>query len=101
MRKKYKSFEYIIKGSFVRVHKLISSSFACCSRNFFEIFSEYLMLVIFPPIEIQDISFKQNNGNKNWLSIGMLATKNNPNDIKVNIRDVFETIPDNVTEEDF
>ena len=42
-----------------------------------------------------------NNGNKNWLSIGMLATKNNPNDIKVNIRDVFETIPDNVTEEDF
>ena len=33
--------------------------------------------------------------------MGMLATKNNPNDIKVNIRDVFETIPDNVTEEDF
>ena len=29
------------------------------------------------------------------------STKNNPNDIKVNIRDVFETIPDNVTEEDF
>ena len=44
---------------------------------------------------------KDNNGNKNWLSMGMLATKNNPNDIKVNIRDVFETIPDNVTEEDF
>ena len=42
-----------------------------------------------------------NNGDKNWLSMGMLATKNNPNDIKVNIRDVFETIPDNVTEEDF
>lgn len=42
-----------------------------------------------------------NNGNKDWLSMGMLATKNNPNDIKVNIRDVFETIPDNVTEEDF
>ena len=42
-----------------------------------------------------------NNGNKNWLSMGMLTTKNNPNDIKVNIRDVFETIPDNVTEEDF
>lgn len=33
--------------------------------------------------------------------MGMLATKNNPNDIKVNIRDVFEIIPDNVTEEDF
>ena len=44
---------------------------------------------------------KDNNENENWLSIGMLATKNNPNDIKVNIRDVFETIPDNVTEEDF
>ena len=44
---------------------------------------------------------KNNNGEKNWLSMGMLVTKNNPNDIKVNIRDVFETIPDNVTEEDF
>lgn len=44
---------------------------------------------------------KDNNENENWLSMGMLATKNNPNDIKVNIRDVFETIPDNVTEEDF
>ena len=44
---------------------------------------------------------KDNNGNENWLSMGMLATKNNPNDIKLNIRDVFETIPDNVTEEDF
>lgn len=33
--------------------------------------------------------------------MGMLATKNNLNDIKVNIRDVFETIPDNVTKEDF
>ena len=42
-----------------------------------------------------------NNGAKNWLSMGMFTTKNNPNDIKVNIRDVFETIPDNVTEEDF
>ena len=44
---------------------------------------------------------KDNNRHNNWLSMGMLATKNNPNDIKVNIRDVFETIPDNVTEEDF
>ena len=33
--------------------------------------------------------------------MGMFATKNNPNDIKVNIRDLFEVIPDNVTEEDF
>ena len=44
---------------------------------------------------------KDNNGDKNWLSMGMLATKSNSNDIKINIRDVFETIPDNVTEEDF
>ncbi len=44
---------------------------------------------------------ENNNGNKNWLSMGMLATKNYPNDIKVNIRDVFETIPNNVNEEDF
>ena len=43
---------------------------------------------------------ENNNGDKNWLSMGMLTTKNNPNDIKVNIRDVFETIPDNITEED-
>ena len=33
--------------------------------------------------------------------MGMLATMNHPNDIKVNIIDVFETIPDNVTEENF
>ena len=44
---------------------------------------------------------KDNNENEKWLSMGMLAIKNNPNDIKVNIRDVFETIPDNVTEEYF
>ena len=44
---------------------------------------------------------KDNNGDKNWLSMGMLVTKNNPNDIKGNIRDVFETMPDNVNEEDF
>ena len=41
-----------------------------------------------------------NNGNENWVSMGMLATKNTPNDIKVNIRDVFETIPDNVIVKD-
>ena len=44
---------------------------------------------------------ENNNGDNNWLSMGMLATKNTPNDIKVSIRDVFETIPDNVTQEDF
>ncbi len=37
-----------------------------------------------------------NNGNENWVSMGMFATKNNPNDMKVNIRDVFETIPDDI-----
>lgn len=42
-----------------------------------------------------------NNDNNNWIAMGMFATKNNPNDIKVNIRDVFETIPDKVTEENF
>ena len=44
---------------------------------------------------------KDYNGDKNWVSMGLLATNNNPNDIKVNIRDIFETIPDYVTEEDF
>ena len=44
---------------------------------------------------------ENNNGDKNWLAMGMFTTMNNPNDIKVNIRDVFETIPDNVTEENF
>ena len=59
------------------------------------------------PLQINEVPIRvfplqdNNNGDKNWLSIGMLATKNNSNDIKVNIRDVFETIPDNVTEEDF
>lgn len=52
------------------------------------------------PIRIFPLQ-KDNNGDKDWVSMGMLATKNNPNDIKVNIRDVFKTIPDNVTEEDF
>ena len=52
------------------------------------------------PIKVFPLQ-ENNNGDNNWLSMGMLATKNNPNDIKVNIRDVFETIPDNVTEENF
>ena len=52
------------------------------------------------PIRIFPLQ-KDNNGNKDWVSMGMLATMNWPNDIKVNIRDVFETIPDNITEEDF
>ena len=52
------------------------------------------------PIRIFPLQ-ENNNGNENWVSMGMFATKNYPNDIKVNIRDVFETIPDNVNEEDF
>ena len=52
------------------------------------------------PIRIFPLQ-KDNNGDKDWVSMGMLATKNHSNDIKVNIRDVFETIPDNVTEENF
>ena len=44
---------------------------------------------------------KNNNENNNWVAMGMFVTKNSPNDIKVNIKDVFETIPDNVTEENF
>ena len=44
---------------------------------------------------------KNNNGDNNWVAMGMFATKNSPNDIKVNIKDVFETIPDNVTKKDF
>ena len=44
---------------------------------------------------------KHNNGNETFVSMGMFTTMNNPNDIKVNVRDVFETIPDNVTEENF
>ena len=59
------------------------------------------------PLQINEVPIRvfplqdNSNGDKNWLSMGMFATKNNPNDIKVNIRDIFETIPDNVTEEDF
>ena len=52
------------------------------------------------PIRIFPLQ-KDNNGNENWVAMGMFATKNTPNDIKVNIKDIFETIPDNVTEEDF
>ena len=44
---------------------------------------------------------ENNNVDNNWVSMVMFATQNNPNDIKVNIRDVFETIPDNVNENNF
>ena len=76
--------------------------------NFYKgtLYKETEKLDMFPlqknevPIRIFPLQ-ENNNGNKNWVSMGMLATKNNPNDIKVNIRDVFETIPDNVNEGDF
>lgn len=41
-----------------------------------------------------------NNADETWVSMGMITTKNNPNDIKVNIRDVFETIPNEITKDD-
>ena len=45
---------------------------------------------------------KDNNGDKNWLSMGMLVTKENTLDVKVdNLRDLFECIPQEVTEDDF
>ncbi len=76
--------------------------------NFYKgtLYKETEKLDMFPlqknevPIRIFPLQ-ENNNGNENWVSMGMIATKNNPNDIKVNIRDVFETIPDNVNEEDF
>ena len=76
--------------------------------NFYKgtLYKETEKLDMFPlqknevPIRIFSLQ-ENNNGDKDYVSMGMFATKNNPNDIKVNIRDVFETIPDNVNEEDF
>ena len=39
------------------------------------------------------------NGNEDWVSIGMLTTRPVPNDIKVNIRDVFEKMPPKVSKD--
>ena len=52
-------------------------------------------------VPIRMFPLQKNNNDNNWIAMGMFATKNSPNDIKVNIKDVFETMPDNVTEEDF
>lgn len=76
--------------------------------NFYKgtLYKETEKLDMFPlkndevPIRIFPLQ-ANNNGNENYVSIGMLTTKNNPNDIKVNIRDIFETIPDDITEADF
>ena len=73
--------------------------------NFYKgtLYKETEKLDMFPlqknevPIRIFPLQ-DNNNGNENLVSMGMFATKDNPNDIKVNIRDVFETIPDNVIE---
>ncbi|MBE6158301.1 MAG: recombinase family protein [Firmicutes bacterium] len=46
------------------------------------------------PIRLFPLQAKDNYS-KDWINMGMLTTKNTPNDIKVNIKDVFETIPDN------
>lgn len=37
--------------------------------------------------------------NEDWVSIGMLTTRSGPNDIKVNIRDVFEKLPSKVSKD--
>ena len=52
-------------------------------------------------VPIRMFPLQKNNNDNNWIAMGMFATKDSPNDIKVNIKDVFETMPDNVTEEDF
>ena len=71
--------------------------------NFYKgtLYKETEKLDMFPlkenevPIRIFPLQ-ENNNGNENWVSMGMFTTKNTPNDIKVNIRDVFETIPENM-----
>ncbi len=39
------------------------------------------------------------NENEDWVSVGMLTTRPSPNDIKVNIRDVFEKLPPKVSKD--
>ena len=51
------------------------------------------------PVRIFPLQDK-NNGNKNWVSMGMITTRNVPNDIKVSIQDVFKTLPDKLEKED-
>ena len=63
---------------------------------------KFLLLLIFVFLSnscfAQEIfTYKLENGQ----TVVIEQVKNNPNDIKVNIRDVFETIPDNVNEKDF
>ena len=51
-------------------------------------------------VPIRVFPLQKDNDNES-LSMGMLVTKDSPNDIKVNIRDLFECIPEEVTEDDF
>ena len=45
-------------------------------------------------VPVRVFPLQQDDGNKDYLCMGMFATKNNPNDIKVNLKDVFEIIPE-------
>lgn len=51
-------------------------------------------------VPIRVFPLQKDNDNES-LSMGMLVTKDSPNDIKVNIKDLFECIPEEVTKDDF
>ena len=51
-------------------------------------------------VPIRVFPLQKDNDNE-LLSMGMLVTKDLPNDIKVNIKDLFECIPEEVTDNDF
>ena len=51
-----------------------------------QLFEDDVIVRIFPT-ELDDEE-------KDTLGIGMFVTKNSPNDIKINIPDIFEYIPD-------
>ncbi len=44
---------------------------------------------------------KNDNGDNDWISIGMLATRPVPNDIKVNVKDIFEKLPPKISKNNF
>ena len=52
----------------------------------FPLFEDDVIVRIFPT--------EQDDDSKDTLGIGMFVTKNSPNDIKINIPDIFEYIPD-------
>ena len=51
-----------------------------------QLFEDDVIVRIFPT--------EQDDEEKDTLGIGMFVTKNSPNDIKINIPDIFEYIPD-------